>query len=93
MAIHIQRRALIVPVGDAAACPLAARAQRRERMRRIGTLITTAANDPAGQARLAAFLRELEIGKTRVTVIPTRPYWPGSRSPTHATAAPWRRRE
>jgi ABC-type uncharacterized transport system substrate-binding protein len=33
--------------------PLAARAQRVERVRRIGVLMNLAADDPEGQARLA----------------------------------------
>jgi putative ABC transport system substrate-binding protein len=44
----------------AAAWPLAARAQQRERMRRIGALMNLAADDPEGQARLAAFLQGLQ---------------------------------
>jgi putative tryptophan/tyrosine transport system substrate-binding protein len=44
--------------------PLAARAQG-ERVRRIGVLMTFAADDPEGQARIAAFLRALqELGWT-----------------------------
>jgi putative tryptophan/tyrosine transport system substrate-binding protein len=45
--------------GAAAAWPLAARAQQRERMRRIGVLMSYAADDPAGQARLLALAQEL----------------------------------
>ena len=37
--------------------PLAARAQQAERMRRIGVLMTTAADDPEVQARITAFYR------------------------------------
>src|SRR5262245_2177299 len=46
--------------GAAAAWPLAARAQQRERVRRIGVLMNLAADDPEGQARLAAFLQGLQ---------------------------------
>jgi len=46
--------------GAAAASPLAARAQQRERMRRIGVLMSTAADDPEGKAQLAAFLQGLQ---------------------------------
>ena len=41
--------------------PLAARAQERERMRRIGVLLPAAADDAEYQARLAAFLQGLEL--------------------------------
>jgi putative ABC transport system substrate-binding protein len=45
------------------AWPLAARAQQRERMRRVGVMIVDAENDPEGQARIAVFRRGLqEVG-------------------------------
>jgi putative ABC transport system substrate-binding protein len=44
----------------AAGWPLAARAQQRERMRRIGVLMPYAVNDPQSQARNAAFLQGLQ---------------------------------
>src|SRR6516165_11864067 len=51
--------------GSAAAWPLAARAQQAERMQRIGVLMSTAADDPEGQARIAAFYQGLqELGLT-----------------------------
>jgi putative ABC transport system substrate-binding protein len=59
MAIRIRRREFIVTLGSAAAWPLAARAQQRERMRRIGALLNYAADDPAGQPGLTAFLQGL----------------------------------
>ena len=46
--------------GAAAAWPLAARAQQPERMRRIGVLMHTAADDPESQARVAAFVQGLQ---------------------------------
>jgi putative ABC transport system substrate-binding protein len=39
--------------------PLAARAQQPERMRRIGVLMSLAADDRQGQARYAAFIQGL----------------------------------
>jgi putative ABC transport system substrate-binding protein len=56
----VKRREFIALLGGAAAWPVAARAQQRERMRRIGVLINLAADDPEGQARLAAFLQGLQ---------------------------------
>jgi putative tryptophan/tyrosine transport system substrate-binding protein len=46
--------------GSAAAWPLAARAQQRERMRRIGMLMAYNANDQQAQTRNAAFLQGLQ---------------------------------
>src|SRR5215831_18332519 len=39
--------------------PLAARAQQSERMRRVGVLMSTTADDAEGQARVGAFLQGL----------------------------------
>src|SRR5262245_9693610 len=55
----MKRRAFITLLGGAAVWPQAARAQPSERMRRIGVLMSYAADDPAGQARLLAFAQEL----------------------------------
>ena len=57
----MRRREFIVTVGGAAAAwPLVARAQQPERMRRIGMLMTLAADDPFGQAQVAAFQQALQ---------------------------------
>ena len=55
----MRRREFIALLGGAAAWPLTARAQQPERMRRIGVLTPSAADDPAYQARITAFLQEL----------------------------------
>jgi putative tryptophan/tyrosine transport system substrate-binding protein len=56
----VKRREFIILLGGAAAWPLAAGAQQAERMRRIGVLMSVAADGPQGQARLAAFVKGLE---------------------------------
>ena len=56
----MKRREFLTLLGGAAAWPLAARAQQPERMRRIGVLMNLAADDPAGQVRLAAFVQGLQ---------------------------------
>src|SRR5260370_39965750 len=61
MTFCIVRRDLITLLGGAAAAwPLTAHAQQRERMRRIGVLMNLAADDPEAQARLAAFDQGLQ---------------------------------
>src|SRR5690242_3435097 len=54
-----KRRQFITLLGGAAVWPLVARAQQPA-MRRIGVLMSTAADDPEGKARFAAFLGGLQ---------------------------------
>jgi ABC-type uncharacterized transport system substrate-binding protein len=59
MASYIGRRKFLATLGGAAAWPFAARAQQGERMRRIGVLMPSAADDAEYQARMTAFLQGL----------------------------------
>jgi putative ABC transport system substrate-binding protein len=66
---QVTRRKFMALAGTAAAspivCPLAARAQQPERMRRIGALMAISEDDPMAQPRVAAFRQALaDLGWT-----------------------------
>jgi putative ABC transport system substrate-binding protein len=57
----VKRRDFITLLGGAAAAwPFAARAQQRERMRRIGVLMSFAADDPSAPPLVSAFAQGLQ---------------------------------
>jgi ABC-type uncharacterized transport system substrate-binding protein len=75
----MRRRQFITLLGCAAAWPVVARAQQGERMRRIGALMNSAADDQEGQARIAAFLQALQqLGWTDGRNVRTETRWAGS---------------
>src|SRR6516225_10144484 len=84
----LRRRAFITLVGGAAAWPLAARAQQRERMRRIGVLMGLSESDPEAQSRIAAFRKTLQgLGWTEGRNVQADYYWAaGDIDRTHALA-------
>jgi putative ABC transport system substrate-binding protein len=56
----MRRRDFLMGIGSAVAWPLAVQAQQPERIRRIGVLMSVAADDPDASVRVAAFVRGLQ---------------------------------
>ena len=65
MSAYFKRREFIALLGGAAACPLAARAEQSDRLRRVGVLQGLAESDPEWPRRFGAFKQRLqELGWT-----------------------------
>ena len=76
----MKRREFIGLLGGAAAWPLIARAQQSESMRRVGVLMSVAADDPEGKARFAAFERGLqELGWVNGRNVRIETRWSGGK--------------
>jgi ABC-type uncharacterized transport system substrate-binding protein len=74
----MKRREFITVLGGAAAWPMVARAQRRERVRRIGVLMSFAASDPDAQLRTSAFDRGMrDLGWLEGRNLHTEYRWAG----------------
>src|SRR5262249_38211960 len=79
MTVTIGRRELLAALGSAAAAwPPAARSQQPQRMRRIGVLMSLAADDSEAQSRLTAFAQGLqELGWSEGRNVRTEYRWSG----------------
>ena len=74
----IRRREFIAALGGAAACPLAARAQQGNRVRRIGVLLVGNENDPFYKSLIFAFTQALaNLGWTEGRNVRIDFRWPG----------------
>jgi putative ABC transport system substrate-binding protein len=76
----MRRRDVIRLFGGGAMWPLAARAQERERMRRLGAIMNYAEVDPEGQARFSALRQQLrKLGWTEGGNLQIEVRWAGGR--------------
>ena len=74
----MRRREFIAGLGSAAAWPVLARAQQRDRVRRIGVLFGPDENDPAQKPYLSAFTQALaDLGWTDGRNVRTDLRWGG----------------
>jgi putative ABC transport system substrate-binding protein len=78
MTVPIARRKFVVGLAGATAWPLAAHAQQRDRVRRIGVLMPFDENDPDGKAYVSAFTQALAgLGWTVGRNLRMDLRWPG----------------
>jgi hypothetical protein len=82
----MRRREFITLLSGAAVWPITAHAQQAERIRPIGVLMPFAKDNPEGQARIAAFLQEMQkLGWTEGRNLQIEYRWDTSDLPKAAT--------
>jgi putative ABC transport system substrate-binding protein len=89
----MKRREFITLLCGVAASPLAAHAQQRERVRRLGVLMSVEESDPEGKAQLSGFTQALaQLGWTNGQNLQMEIRWGGGGDATvRATAKSWSR--
>jgi putative ABC transport system substrate-binding protein len=87
MASEIGRRTFIAGLGGAVAWPLSARARSGDQMRRLGALMSFAANDPEAKLRESVLEKELrELGWVNERNLRIEYRWADSQETLHAYA-------